>query len=216
MLPHRSFPWQELKYLWWFPVYLATYGCCERLVVSEYRATQTAADALIPFCEWFVIPYCLWYPLLIAVGIWLLIRDRRNFRRYMNHLAVVFLASAVFWLLVPNGQDLRPAFLLRDNPLSHMVEFLYSIDTNTNVLPSIHVAGSLCASRVVQQSPSLSRHRLTRFSVHMLVALICLSTLFIKQHALPDVIAGLALAAFSALLIYGLPHKKFRPPAESD
>lgn len=196
------FPWRELKYLWWFPVYLATYLFCERLVTTEYRATQIAADALIPFCEWFVIPYCLWYPLLISVGLWLMMRDRRNFRRYMDHLATVFLTSAVFWLLLPNGQDLRPAFLPNDNLLIRIVEFLYSIDTNTNVLPSIHVGGALCASAAVRRTPSLSAHPSVRFAVHVLVILICCSTLFIKQHTLLDVLAGLILAWVPVPLLY--------------
>lgn len=201
-LQQSPFPWRELKYLWWFPVYLAAYIFCEQLVISDYWATQTAPDSLIPFCAWFVIPYCLWYPLLISAGVWLMIRDRRNFRRYMNHLAIVFLSSAIFWILVPNGQDLRPIYLPGDTPLIRMVNSLYTIDTNTNVFPSIHVGGALCVSVAVQRTPSLSGRRLTRFAVHVLVILICLSTLFIKQHALLDAVGGLALALFSAIPVY--------------
>lgn len=212
-----AFPWRELKYLWWFPVYLTVYFLCEQLVTTEYWATQTALDTAIPFCEWFIIPYCLWYPLLIAVGLWLLVQDRKGFRRYMDHLAITFLASAVIWLLIPNGQDLRPVFLPNDNLPSRMVEFLYSIDTNTNVFPSVHVVGSLCAAAAARKSPAFSARPLIRSAVAVLAVLICLSTLFIKQHTLLDVAGGLALSLIAALLVYKRrPHQTFRPAAESD
>ncbi len=131
----RRFPWGELKYVLWLPVYLLSFFVIERVVVTGYRPTQTWLDAYIPFCEWFVIPYCLWYPLLVAVGLWLLWKDREGFRRYMRFLALTFFASALIWFLIPNGQDLRPAVMPRDNPLTRLVEGLYSIDTNTNVFP---------------------------------------------------------------------------------
>lgn len=196
------FPWRELKYLWWFPLYLAVYLLCERLVTTDYLPTQSALDALIPFCEWFVLPYCLWYPLLIAVGLWLLNRDREGFRRYMDHLAVTFLTSALLWLLLPNGQDLRPLFLPRDNPAIRAVELLYSIDTSTNVLPSVHVVGSICAAAAVHHSPALSGRRFLPLVACFLAVLICLSTLFIKQHALLDVLAGLVLALLTLPIVY--------------
>ena len=201
-LRSSPFPWRELKYLWWFPLYLAVYLLCERLVTTDYLPTQSALDALIPFCEWFVLPYCLWYPLLIAVGLWLLNRDREGFRRYMDHLAVTFLTSALLWLILPNGQDLRPLFLPRDNPAIRAVELLYSIDTSTNVLPSVHVVGSICAAAAVRHSPALSSRRFLPLVACFLAVLICLSTLFIKQHALLDVLAGLVLALLTLPLVY--------------
>ena len=197
------FPWRELKYLWWFPVYLATYLLCEQLITTDYLATQTAADALIPFCEWFVIPYCLWYPLLIAVGLWLLTRDQEGYRRYMDHLAVTFLSCALIWLLIPNGQDLRPLFLPRDNPAIRIVELLYSLDTNTNVFPSVHVVGSLCAATAVWRTSALPRRSPAHFAVAVLAVFICLSTLFIKQHALADALGALVLWLVTLPLVYG-------------
>ena len=195
-------PWRDLKYLWWFPVYVAIYLLCERLVTTEYWATQTPLDALIPFCEWFVIPYCLWYPLLIAVGLWLLVRDRGGFRQYMDFLALTFLGSAIVWLLVPNGQDLRPAFLADDNAFTRIVEFLYTADTNTNVFPSVHVVGAVGATLAIWKTPTLRNHRLVRWSVAILAVLICLSTVFIKQHAILDVAGGLALSLAVGLFVY--------------
>ena len=201
----RRFPWGELKYVLWLPVYLLSFFVIERVVVTGYRPTQTWLDAYIPFCEWFVIPYCLWYPLLVAVGLWLLWKDREGFHRYMRFLALTFFASALIWFLIPNGQDLRPAVMLRDNPLTRLVEGLYSIDTNTNVFPSVHVVGSVGAALAVWDSPRLRAHPLLRWGVPVLAALICISTLFIKQHSVLDVVSGLVLSLLAAIPIYLIP-----------
>ena len=198
----RRFPWGELKYVLWLPVYLLSFFVIERVVVTGYQPTQTWLDAYIPFCEWFVIPYCLWYPLLVAVGLWLLWKDREGFRRYMRFLALTFFASALIWFLIPNGQDLRPAVMLRDNPLTRLVEGLYSIDTNTNVFPSVHVVGAIGAAWAVKKTPSLERRTLLREATAILALLVCLSTLFIKQHAVLDVIGGLGLALAVGLPLY--------------
>ena len=207
----------EMKYLLWLPLYLLSFFILERLPISGYWATQTPWDQAIPFCEWFVIPYCLWYPLLVAVGLFLLARNREGFRRYMVFLALTFFLSEVIWFLIPNGQDLRPAVMLRDNPLTRLVEGLYSIDTNTNVFPSVHVVGSIGAAWAVWDCRCLHPHRVLRWAVAVLAVLICLSTLFIKQHACLDVLSGLVLSLAVGLLVY---HRSlaraFRPLTATD
>ena len=204
----RRFPWGELKYVLWLPVYLLSFLMMERVVVTGYWPTQTWLDSHIPFCEWFVIPYCLWYPLLVAVGLWLLRKDRAGFRRYMRFLALTFFLSEVIWLLVPNGQDLRPAVMPRNNPLTRLAASLYAIDTNTNVFPSVHVVGAIGAAWAVRKTPSLRGRNLLRQAVSLLAFLICLSTLFIKQHAVLDVVSGLVLSLAVGLPLYS--HYRFR------
>lgn len=195
-------PWRELRYALWLPVYLLTFVILEQLPTARYWSTQLSVDSRIPFCEWFVIPYCLWYPLLVAVGLYLLARDHAAFRRYMAFLALTFFASELIWVLLPNGQDLRPAVMPRDNVLTAVVSGLYSIDTNTNVFPSVHVVGAVGALLAVWDCPSLRRRKgLCRLTA-VLAALICVSTVFIKQHALLDVLGGLALSLLAAVPVY--------------
>lgn len=213
----RRFPWGELKYVLWLPVYLLSFFVIERVVVTGYWPTQTWLDGYIPFCEWFVIPYCLWYPLLVAVGLWLLWKDREGFRRYLRFLALTFFLSELVWLLIPNGQDLRPAVMPRDNPLTRLVAGLYAIDTNTNVFPSVHVVGAIGAAWAVRNTPSLQGRKLPREAVTILAVLICLSTLFIKQHSVLDVASGLCLALAVGLPLYNCRSlRRFRPAVDRD
>lgn len=201
-------PWSELKYALWLPLYLLAFVLIEHLPQDSYWASQLLLDDAIPFCEWFVLFYCAWYPLLVLVGLYLLLRDAPAFRRYMAFLAVTFFASALIWLLFPNGQDLRLEVFPRENFPTALVAALYRIDTNTNVFPSVHVVGSVGAALAVWDSPRLRARPLLRWGTPVLAGLICISTLFIKQHAILDVVSGLALSLLAVIPVYLLPKRK--------
>ena len=191
-----------MKYALWLPVYLLSFVLLEHVPASGYWPTQLPLDDAIPFCEYFVVFYCLWYVLLIGVGLYLLFRDRDAFRRYMQFLAITFFLSELIWILVPNGQDLRPAVMPRDNLFTALISALYRIDTNTNVFPSVHVVGAVGAALAVWDSHSLRHRKMLRWGVVVLAALICVSTLFVKQHAILDVVSGLMLSLLAALPVY--------------
>ena len=189
----------------WFPVYLLIYVIMEQHIPVSLWATQLPIDGYIPFCEWFLIPYGLWYPLLILLGVYLCRSDIPAFRRYMCFLAATFFISALIWLLLPNMQDLRPTTMPRENALTAVISLLYTVDTNTNVFPSVHVVGSLGAILAVWDSMLTHRHPGVCWSVTVLSLLICLSTVFIKQHSVLDVAAGVVLSLLVAVWIYGKP-----------
>ena len=186
----------------WFPAYLLIYMIMEQCIPGSGWATQLPIDHSIPFCEWFLIPYGLWYPLLILLGVYLFFKDRPAFKRYMFFLASTFFISEIIWLLIPNVQHLRPARMPRDNVLTAIISILYAVDTNTNVFPSVHVVGSLGAILAVWDSNLKKRHPGMCWFVTLLSILICLSTVFIKQHSVLDVIAGGILSLLVAIWIY--------------
>lgn len=196
----RRLPWKDLKYALWLPPYLLFFLALERLPISSYWPTELPIDAHIPFCECFILPYCLWYPFLILTGLYLLLRDRPAFRRYMLFLSVTFLISEIIWLLIPNGQDLRPAAFPRENLFTALTAAIYRIDTNTNVFPSVHVVGSVGAALAVRDCRA-STPRMRRAAA-VLAALICLSTVFVKQHSVLDAFAGLLLGALMVHPVY--------------
>ena len=188
----------------YIPVYVLAFFAVERLVpTTGYWVSYIPWDDLIPFCEYFVVFYCMWYPLLIGTALYLFLRDDRSFRLYAWFLIVAFTGTLLFCLLFPNGQDLRPLVMPRDNFFSRWVAALYSIDTSTNVFPSVHVVGSVGAAGAVWNCYSLREHRRLRYGTVILAVLICLSTLFIKQHTLLDVIGGAALSLAVGVVIYG-------------
>ena len=99
---------------WWglyLPVYLASFFLIEHFITDNYWATQTVLDSYVPFCEWFIFPYASWSPLLVVLGVYLILKDGEGFRRYMWYIMVTFTTAVVFCILIPNGQDLRPAVM---------------------------------------------------------------------------------------------------------
>ncbi|MBQ9348265.1 MAG: phosphatase PAP2 family protein [Oscillibacter sp.] len=196
----RSFPWGELRYALWLPVYLISFAVLEHLPFRPYWATQLPLDDYIPFCSWFVLAYDAWFAFLLGTGIALLLAGKRTeYRRYMRLLGGTFLTAAALWVVLPNGQDLRPVHPA--GALAGMVEALYRIDTNTNVFPSLHVAGAVGAAIAVRDGWGRTRPWLCR-SADALAALICVSTVCIKQHSVLDVGGGIAFCAAGWCLVY--------------
>ena len=85
---------------------------------------------------------------------------------------------------------------------------IYSVDTPTNVLPSIHVYNSIGAMAAIAHSTSLKKHRGVQISSYVLGILIIFSTVFLKQHSITDVIAALAMACMIYPFVYATQEKK--------
>ena len=186
---------RENPHFWYSLLLLPIFACYflpEQLIVSGYHPTQTAFDSLIPLLPGFVYFYLLWFPLLVFGGFWLLLTDGRMFRRYMIYLAVAYLVSAVVYLGYPNGQDLRPTDLQVHDLSTVILAFIYRVDTNTNVLPSLHVIGSFGAAMALCRSRSV-RSGWVKAALIILAVLVSISTVFIKQHGILDVAAGLGV-----------------------
>lgn len=83
-----------------------------------------------------------------------------------------------------------------------MVKVLYKTDTPTNVLPSIHVFNSIGAVIAISHSNDLKKHRWIQISAYILATLIILSTMFLKQHSVTDVIAAVTMACIIYPFVY--------------
>lgn len=189
---------------WWglyLPVYLAMFFTVEHFITDNYWATQTSLDDAIPFCEWFIFPYVSWSPLLAALGLYLILKDGEGFRRYIWMLMVTFTTATVFCILVPNGQDLRPELTGQENIAAWLVAYTYSIDTNTNVFPSVHVLGVLSALTAVWYTPGLQRPA-WRWGTALYGVVIIAATVLVKQHAVIDVLGGVVVWIIAYVFVY--------------
>lgn len=161
---------KDHPHMWWglyLPVYLGGFFLIEHLITDNYWATQTFIDEYIPFCEYFVIPYDSWGFLLLALGLYLIVKDAEGFRRYMWSIMLTFGFATIFCALVPNGQDLRPAVMEHHNFCTWLLQNTYNLDSNTNVLPMRPCAGG--AGRPLCRSPDAgtAAHRMAHFRRHM-------------------------------------------------
>ncbi|MCQ2551366.1 MAG: phosphatase PAP2 family protein [Clostridia bacterium] len=207
--------WLERKYALWaffLPAYILVFFLVENIVDGQgpYWVSYLPIDDAIPFLEGFIIPYYFWYPLLVGVGLYGLIKEEYPFKRYMTLLAVTFFAAEIFFLLVPNGQDLRPETFEHHNLCTKMIQMIYSVDTNTNVFPSVHIIGALVACIGMWDFKTLKRRNLQRAFVLVITVLICISTVFVKQHSVLDILGGCLFVAIGYIFVYVLPKKKWK------
>jgi hypothetical protein len=191
----------HLKLLFGWVVYFVLYFLTENLIPAENcHPVHCVLDDLIPFCEWFLIPYVFWYVLIVISLGYFALYDVNSFRRLQIFLIVTQLVAMAVYILFPTRQDLRPILFERDNLLTHGVAFLYSFDTNTGVCPSLHVAYSLGIAAVWGKKRDVSP--LWKGFVILSVILICLSTMFIKQHSAVDVLAAIPLSLLAGWIAY--------------
>ncbi len=186
------------------PVYLALFFLVEWYVSPDkpYWSSYVPLDDKIPFLEGFVLPYCMWYPFLVAVGLYLMIKDGAGFRKYMAFIFIGFCSALVFCVLVPNGQDLRPDPFPRKNIFTWILSRIYAADTNTNVFPSMHVIGSIGGVIAVYRCKGLRKFRIPSA---VLAFFISISTVFVKQHSVLDIGGGILWCIPLWFFIYRLP-----------
>ena len=198
----------EYWYFLFIPGYLCCYFLMEHLVPSgcDYWVSYSRLDDYIPFLDYFVIPYVMWYPFLFVTGLGLMFRDLPELKRYVWFMIAGFGFSMIFCVIFPNGQDLRPTVFAHENFFTWLLQHVYAADTNTNVLPSMHVIGCVAACIGVFRAAALRRWRLP---ILLVAILICLSTVFIKQHSILDIFAGFAVCIPLWFIFY------FRKPRSS-
>ena len=191
----------HLKLLFGWVVYLVFFYLTERFIPAEIcHPVHIFLDDLIPFCEWFFIPYVFWYGLIVYSLVWFALYNVDGFRRLQTYIMLTQLVAVMAYILYPTRQDLRPVSFLNDNLLTRGVGFLYAIDTNTGVCPSLHVAYSLGILSVWWKEKSV--HLGWKIVLLVWVVLICLSTVFLKQHSALDFFAALPVCLLAEAIVY--------------
>lgn len=182
-------------------VYFILYFLTENLIpVERCHPVHMWLDDLIPFCEWFFIPYTFWYLLIVFSLGYFALYNVDSFKRLQIFIMVTQALAMAAYILYPTRQDLRPETFERDNLLTWGVRLLYSFDTNTGVCPSLHVAYSIGIASVWLKEKGA--HLLWKAFVVVAVILICLSTMFIKQHSAVDFFAALPVCLVAELFVY--------------
>lgn len=192
----------HLKLLGGWIVYFVLFFLTENLIPAENCTPMHMwLDDMIPFCEWFLIPYVLWYGLIIISLIWFLLYDVDSFQRLQIYIIINQMVAMTIYILFPSRQDLRPVVFPRDNFLTDCVALLYRLDTNTGVCPSQHVAYSLAMASTWLKAKDVPRSWKAFLVVS--AALICLSTMFIKQHSAVDFFAALPVCLLAECVVFG-------------
>lgn len=188
------------------PFYIAIFIWLENRQVPCIHIIEMKIDKYIPFCEYFIIPYYLWFfYIALTVIVFAFLPDHRDYYKLCTMLGAgmtIFLFISYIW---PNGLNLRPEVLPRDNFCTDLVRLLQKSDTSTNVFPSIHCFNSLAANAAIWENELLSRKKRIKWSSLILCILILLSTLFLKQHSVMDLLAAVVMFAAFYIPLYAVP-----------
>jgi membrane-associated phospholipid phosphatase len=187
--------------LFYFPSYLIWFVWIERHRFSHYAVIHTMLDDHIPFIEAFIIPYYIWF-LYISVTLlfFLFSFEVEDYYKNFFFLATGMTIFLVISTLFPNMHHLRPMVMPRDNIFTHLVQIIYASDTPTNLWPSIHVYNSIGSMIALQRSRRVNRT--WKVIGHVVGVSIILSTVFVKQHSVYDVLTAFIMAIIFYYLFY--------------
>ena len=192
----------HLKLLLGWVIYFSMYFLTENLIpVEKCTPVYMWLDDVIPFNEYFVIPYTFWYFLIVFSLLYFALYDIPKFRGLQIYIMVTQFVAMAVYILYPTRQDLRPESFANDNFFTRVIGFMYVFDTNTGVCPSLHCAYSFGIMSTWLKDKSA--HPLWRAFVVFAVIMICLSTMFIKQHSAVDFFAAIPLGILAEVIAYG-------------
>lgn len=181
--------------------YFILYFLTENLIPPEKcYSMHCALDDLIPFHEGFIIPYVFWYVLIVVSLGYFLLYHVESFKRLQTYIIITQVVAMAAYILFPSRQDLRPAVFPRENVLTGIVAYLYAFDTNTGVCPSLHVAYSLGIASTWVKEKGVPRW--VKALIVAIVALICISVAFVKQHSVLDILAAIPVGMLAEYLVF--------------
>lgn len=172
---------------------------------TKLHIIHSLADDKIPFCPYFIIPYVMWYFFLIGTVIYFAVSKASN-KEYYQYLGTLGIGMTLFLLIsyvYPNGQQLRPDLTAAgEGAFLNAVRFLYKIDTPTNIFPSMHVFNATASCIALYNNERCRKNRIFTVSQIILTVSIVLSTMFLKQHSVSDVMTALILNILCYQLFY--------------
>ncbi len=175
-----------------------------------------AIDDYIPFYADFALIYVYWFAFLPGGFIQMLWHREDNipnarldYNRFMWLFFVSWAICLVVYIVYPNGIDFRPTSdeIGYDTFCSGGLALTYrGFDLPANVLPSLHCTSTLAVTLAVLSSDFVKRSpfKALYFTYYILFAsLICISTVFVKQHSIIDFfVSAIELAVLYPIIYF--------------
>lgn len=184
----------------WLPLFftlaantLAYYGSRLLTTGRVHYNLSNALDERIPFIPWTVSIYLGCYLFWIVNYIIACRQKREEAFRFLGADLLAKLVCLAVFLVFPTTNT-RPD-VVGSGFWEEAMRFLYGMDAADNLFPSIHCLTSTFCYLAVRKNERVPRWY--RFVSLVIAAAICISTLTTRQHVMPDVAAGIALAVGS-------------------
>lgn len=152
------------------------------------KSMEISLDNNIPFNALFIIPYIYWYFFMIIGLIYILYKNRIEYGKVFIAIISGLCCCYIVYYIFPT-QINRP-FVDNSNILNKLVNVIYNKDKPLNCFPSIHVLNTYLIMRYTKYLYNKKFFYYTQ----IVGVIIILSTLFIKQHFVLDIIASITLS----------------------
>lgn len=161
---------------------------------------STAFDSLIPFVPAFIIPYMIWYLYMFGFLIYFWWKSSEVYWKTIIAITVgeivCFIIYFFFQTTVPRPQ------ITGDSILLQLVSIIYNSDQPFNCFPSIHVLTTMIIMLAYTQIKGTGK--IQDCITQLTGILIILSTLFVKQHVIYDVLASVILSAGLWIVLFDI------------
>jgi len=162
----------------------------------------------------FVVIYVFSYVFWVCGPIAVSLTKKANFINYIIGLSAAYVVGFLIFVFAPSYMDRVAEGLMTavkgNGPFDTMLRGIYAADGSDiafNLFPSYHCLISLYCYLGIRKQPEISRG----FKIYtaVMVVLICMSTLFTKQHYILDMVGGLGISLVCYLIVEKLdPAKK--------
>lgn len=168
-------------------------------MVTEYipfdrTVIHVALDDAIPFLPGFIWPYFIMYPYLWFAMLYFCFTDREAYLKLCLGVDAAYAIAVLVFLVFPTEIDFRPA--IDGSGFSNWVcKVAFSADRPVNVFPSLHVILVLLTHFFSFTFGPLKKKYWMRAVSAVFAAVVCASTVLLRQHSVVDVIAGTVVTA---------------------
>lgn len=204
--------------LLWFMLFAAVTGAYFSLqfLNLQHHIIHVPLDDRIPFVPVFIIPYISWYVYVPGLMLAAYFNNRSRFLRQAATLfSGAFICIAIF-AVYPSRIDFRPE-AGGSGLLLALCRIIYASDQPLNVFPSLHCYETAAIFLTTFDCGAWRKYKAGCAAAAILGVLICLSTVFVKQHSVLDLASGCMLAVAAHIAVKGIFNfKERRKPANAD
>ncbi|MBT3181605.1 MAG: phosphatase PAP2 family protein [Deltaproteobacteria bacterium] len=141
----------------------------------------------IPFIPAFILGYaCVYGGMAVACAI---IDNVSDWQRAIVGFFIATTVCYLFFMLVPVKMTMRPDVSAMTGFHASLTNLIFHVDLPYNCFPSLHVTYPTFATLIVWKN-----HKVARWAVLAMAVIVAISVIFVKQHYVADVIAGLCVA----------------------
>lgn len=188
----------------YFVIYIIWFTYLEKTITTKFNPVYSRLDDYIPFNEIFIIPYLIWFVYIALTVAYFFLTSKEDYFKCCANLFIGMTICLIIYSVWPNGHYLRVNLneINRDNILLDIMGTIYSMDTATNVFPSIHTFNSIAAAIAIFKSDRLRKKVWLQVITILLTISICMATVFLKQHSILDIFGALALNCIMYVIVY--------------